>query len=413
MATSPTSAPPGLGLRQFGIRNFRTFNERQVINLEDGVTVFHGITGSGKSTALAAMDIYFRALANLLERGGDITSRWNDHAQSFARSELLITERDRPVADAPTVFEAIFPHDPSTWVNVRFTPTGPHVTSKLEWNLASHVGARQQLLQLLFPFGSNSRPLAVLDARRRPRWVSPSQSGSLLAPSLAEELYALRTSKLAADKSRWRSFVDVLTSFPTLRSAEVSIEAGVDGRAPELVIEHPGRMVLGLDELSSGEQELAALTAGLLLSKAAIVAIEEPEVGLDVGTQELWKAVCEKQRASGFVHQIIFESHAVTFDGARVVRFHRDTETQAPWAYTVVDPPALAKASDELASKAKEKGATEVFVTSDGYTRLPESMRSELGLGEKGAHVWFLPGRDTWEAWPEQKLEDLLQERSK
>lgn len=52
-------------------------------------------------------------------------------------------------------------------------------------------------------------------------------------------------------------------------------------------------------------------------------------------------------------------------------------------------------------------------MTADGYTRLPESMRSELSLGEKGAHLWFLPGRGTWEAWPEQQLEQLLKEKPK
>ena len=67
----------------------------------------------------------------------------------------------------------------------------------------------------------------------------------------------------------------------------------------------------------------------------------------------------------------------------------------------------------EVTARAQEKGAKEVFVTAEGYTRLPESMRAELDIGEKGKNLWFLPGADTWEAWPEEKLEELLKEKPK
>jgi hypothetical protein len=164
---------------------------------------------------------------------------------------------------------------------------------------------------------------------------------------------------------------------------------------------------LGLDELSSGEQELATLTAGLLLARSAIVALEEPEMGLDYATQGLWRGICERQLAAGFLHQLIIESHSVTFDGARVVRFRRDengssrVETQR------------SHVDDPLTERACEQGAEEVFVTRDGYTRLPEPMRSEMRVGDGGAHVWFLRGVDTWEAWPEDKLDAALEEREK
>jgi hypothetical protein len=256
----------------------------------------------------------------------------------------------------------------------------------------------------LFPFGSESRPLAILDARRRPRWVTREASASLLAPSLATQLYALRTSKVAADRDRWRSFANVLGGFPTLTGATISIEAG---NPPELIIEYPGRLVLGLDELSSGEQELAALVAGVLLARAAIVAIEEPEMGLDADTQRLLLDVCKQQLDAGFVHQIIFESHAVTFDGPRVVRFHRDADGATRVASRI------AAADDELTKEAAGKGAKLAFVSPEGYTRLPDDMQREVGVGEKGAHVWFLRGRDLWEAWPEDRLDELLAEKPK
>jgi AAA domain-containing protein len=407
MATLATGESQRLQVRCFALENFRTFRERMAIEFEPEVTVFHGETGSGKSTALVAMDVFFRTLYFLLTQGPGQKPRlaWNQNVSSFNRAEPLMAERDRPLVSAPTVLGATFVHNPSLWVLLRFEAIGPDLQVSMEWNLDGIQSSRQDLLQRLFVFGATTRPLAVLDARRRPRWVSGQASAPLLAPSLSKELYALRTSKVAADRERWRSFTTILSDFPTLRGATISIEAG---DPPELVIEHPGRIVLGIDELSSGEQELTSLTAALLLARAPIVAIEEPEMGLDVKTQELWRTVCRKQWASGFVHQIVFESHQPTFDGPRVVRFSR-----GPDGYTVVDPPRPKVVESEVAKAAMERGAKEVFVTPEGYTQLPESMRSELALGEKGAHVWFLPGPDTWEAWPEQKLEALLKVRTK
>lgn len=50
-------------------------------------------------------------------------------------------------------------------------------------------------------------------------------------------------------------------------------------------------------------------------------------------------------------------------------------------------------------------------VTADGLVCLPTAMRIELGVG-LGApgRLWFLRGRDTWEAWPEEKLAAALAE---
>ena len=128
-------------------------------------------------------------------------------------------------------------------------------------------------------------------------------------------------------------------------------------------------------------------------------------MGLDTTTQDLWRKVCHDQQAEGFVHQLIFESHAVTFDNDTVVRFRRDAD-----GWTRVEP-GRAPPDNAVSDQAKKDGAKEVFVTPQGYTRLPESMRHELGLSEKGAHVWFLRGPDTWEAWPEAMLEAMLAEK--
>lgn len=78
----------------------------------------------------------------------------------------------------------------------------------------------------------------------------------------------------------------------------------------------------------------------------------------------------------------------------------------------------IRKSEKELAERAKNVGATEVYVSCAGFTRLPEAMRADLDLqghpaGESGGKVWFFKRLGAWEAWPEPKLEKLLADDEK
>lgn len=67
---------------------------------------------------------------------------------------------------------------------------------------------------------------------------------------------------------------------------------------------------------------------------------------------------------------------------------------------------ALNAAEIETMNVARSKAPEQSLVTPDGYTKLPEQMRAELG-----PRVWFLRGAERWEAWPEHELEAMLNGR--
>lgn len=80
----------------------------------------------------------------------------------------------------------------------------------------------------------------------------------------------------------------------------------------------------------------------------------------------------------------------------------------------------IRKSEEELAERARSMGATEVYVSFDGFTRLPEAMRIDLNVqgpgspaGGKICKIWFFKRLGTWEVWPEQKLEELLSDDEK
>lgn len=54
----------------------------------------------------------------------------------------------------------------------------------------------------------------------------------------------------------------------------------------------------------------------------------------------------------------------------------------------------------------------QTFVTEDGRTVLPKHMVEDLSVGSAGRYVWFLKGKERWEAWPEDELEALLRDRN-
>jgi len=107
--------------------------------------------------------------------------------------------------------------------------------------------------------------------------------------------------------------------------------------------------VLGLEDLSSGEQQIVALVAAVLLSDAAILAIEEPELNLDAENQTRVRGILEELVKRGFKDQIFLESHALSFDGPGVVRFARDEQGVRAERVTSNDrTTALAKRSGAL-----------------------------------------------------------------
>lgn len=409
---------PSLRIEQMAITNFRTFRERTVIPFGDPgsggdpIVTFHGDNGSGKSNAIAALELFFEAAPTCLMFGGEpqeLVGVWDRQINSPSGGSLtapLIRHRDRPAGSVdPTVIEASFADTRLGALAVQITPSGEQFRlSFLQFPSDRPRLDRDRLITWLdTPFGPKSRPLAVLDARRRAHWLG-DQDRSIIFPSpLAEELFAVRTSLRADQRERWRHFVRILNDFASFRSKDISIERLPGFKSPQVVIEERGQSVLAFPELSSGEQQILLLCAASLLANAGILVIEEPEISLDVKNQRLLQDILQATVDSRLVDQIILESHVPSFDGPSVVRFRRDERG----ASISERGPSAGVAAVELGRKAEAQGAKPRWVTSDGYTQLPDPMMKELGIGA-GAHLWFLRGRERWEAWREDELEAFL-----
>jgi AAA domain, putative AbiEii toxin, Type IV TA system len=411
---------PSLRIARLVISNFRTFHDPTDIVLSSGgvadeMPVFHGGNGTGKSNAIAAIELFFRGASYWLERRGDehddaIEIRWDTAHLGFQ-----VSSRDWPPGargrqsidlqfeSGPCLRLVLLPAGKS--VLIRLEAVGPDGQAGPVLREGSE-SSKEQLAALstllLTPRGPESRPLLHMDARRRedPRVIEEAP-GSPLSAMLLSRLLELSTSLDPGGTERWRAFVALVGRLETLRGREVHIvrtEIGADLR-----FEIRGRQILRYTELSSGEQQVLAMCAAVATSSAAIVAIEEPELSLDPDTQQLMREILREQVQSGLVDQIILESHVPLFDGPEVVRFARSSEGS-----TLVSRQPSG-ANDEVRVKARAAGAEEQWVTREGYTRLPVPMLDALDL-RAGGYLWFLrsgPER-RWQAWTAKELDEML-----
>lgn len=362
----------------------------------DAIATFHGDNGSGKSSALAALDLFFGIVRFHGRYGGEIVGR--DMPVSD-RPSLFIPHRDRPLeSEEPTTIDVRFEDARAGASRVQLTFSGDRMQVSVS-PLAGTQGVNP--IQDWTPFGPGSRPLAIVNARRGASWLEEKFSG--YGAALIEDLFDHRTSLRVDLRERWRAFVGVLQRFPMFANKEISVDRIEANGPPELRFEERGRNVLRLDELSSGEQQMVLLSAAVMVANAAIVAVEEPELSLDFKNQRLLRDLLEAQIDAGLVDQIILESHVPSFDGPDVIRFHREPGG----ASTVTREPATRTETSALAGAARAQGAKPCWVTADGYTQVPDAMRDDLRVGN-GRHIWFLHGPERWEVWPEDDINEML-----
>ncbi len=424
-------ATPSLRIKSFTVENFRTFRGPVAIPLAsdgvaDDVAVFHGGNGTGKSNALAALDLFFRAAACWLEFRPSLTSdnRVLEWETPEAYSGIVASARDWPpsIRD-PMRIEVDFA-GAKTPFSISLTPAGNRVHLRMDgvWapgdqavtsppqNLGpTEINYLSSVLNWLqAPLGPGSRPFFRLDARRRVyRFAGEGRgtseiSASPLSDDLAVRLLGLATSLDPLETERWRAFTSLMSRFKTLAGREVTV-LQMPGGGVDLRFESRGKQILRVSELSSGEQQVVAMCAAVLTSRAAIVALEEPEISLHPDYQRLVAEVLREQVQAGLIDQILIESHVPIFDGPEVVRFSRSQEGATSVTRRASDE------SDTLRAHARAAGAEAQWVTPEGYTQLPSEMIQALGF-HAGGHLWFLhtspEGR--WEAWTTAELDHMF-----
>lgn len=329
-----------LRVSELAISHFRTFGSRTVMSFAprgepEAMVILQGDNGAGKSSALAGLELFFRAAIACLAAGAsgssdaEVSVRW-DLITSVGHRDLVLRRRDRPAGvSEPTEIAVLFA-DPSLGaMTVRATPQGEGAVVKLTHGAPGRAQVEPDraacealLARMENPYGAGSRPLALLTARRRAMWLPEETASGSLPQGLATQLFRLRTSLEPTERRRWRAFVEVLGRYEAFGGKDVSVER-LEGPTPQILVEDPGRAVVALGELGAGEQQLVTLTAALMLGRGAVLGIEKPESCLDARHQRTAQQILEAYAQGGLVDQVLLESNSPCFTRGLVLRFTR------------------------------------------------------------------------------------------
>jgi len=402
------------------VENFRAFKGRVEIPFGPGdgtgdpLVVLHGRNGTGKTTAQVALALVLwlrvrvTTMFGTLKPSGTVRMTDGELVHGVRVGLAAPSAGDFARADAPATRFELHGVDSRLGVFrvrvIRVERDAVAVDYKLESDPLDADPSHAQRLHNEW-FGQagvvGSKLIDAIDSRRMLSWLVSRPDVTLLQATLAEALFDLRVARESEPRAQWRRFTEQLRRFAGFESFETSVDRIQVNAPPVLTFEKRGELVLALADLSSGEQQLVSLLAAILLSPAAILSIQEPELNLDAENQKLLRVVLDELVQQGIKDQIFIESHVPNFDGPEVVRFERTNGIISARRGTGGDGAEEARIQQQ--AKAAQGGP--FWVTREGYAQLPPEMLRTMEL-TAGGRVWFVPGTRprVWEAWRQDDL---------
>jgi len=211
----------------------------------------------------------------------------------------------------------------------------------------------------------------------------------LASPALALTLYDARDATEIEISRRWMRFADIMANFTDV-IGEGTFIVTYDRKANEarlLYETQSARIPLRL--LGSGVQQLAALLGHVVVTGATIVGIEEPELNLRYTMQlRLREVLSRLVGGPGGLDQLFITSHSDAFE----------TGTHFYLMEPTPDGPRIEKRGVEGARAAlgitaestpPDPKAALCYLSTDGVVRVPDRIRSAIGL-PRGGGVVFL-----------------------
>ncbi len=251
------------------------------------INVFHGDNNVGKSNILEALDIFFRALMEW--RGGvHVRDSFNEWF-SWGEKEIILSG-----AFARNGLEN------QVSVVIQQAEDGIHVETRVPGS-----------------FDLTDISCYLIPARRRLEVEEDREAEENLHPEGANLKERLFWASVSQDPERRRAFYQILR--PLFADSPLSLGTLQPVASPEgpfdVQIETQSRSI-PLDQMGSGVQQLVLMAGLIALSRADVVAIEEPEMNLSWPTQKkmrlIFKEMVEKQDTPP--SQMFIASHSPLFE---------------------------------------------------------------------------------------------------
>jgi hypothetical protein len=433
-------------LTSFKIEGFKNFRAPVELNDLESLNVFHGDNNVGKSNALEAILVFFRAL-------GVATMNWPIPDQGLPiRPNQIASETYAPESWfnileplTPIRMTAAFAFDasalptgeklPDRDLSLSVTLTNRGAVGGLQLKLTTPPLSRTervpptvvgfpsmqpQTRRVTSPWGAVLLPtiqwmvgeraeghISSVARIHTDRWlegnlVSTKRDDVLGGPLSDAMVRALYDSRDTPNRQRariWQRFESACARFEDLLEGgkplvvNPSHEAGGKGK-PFLLIVRPDDTRLAADQLGSGVQQLLGLLGHMLTCNARIVLVEEPELNLRHNLQlRLAQILREVVGKDGAPDQIILTSHSAAFEaGDQFFGFERSS---GGVKVSRQDRTNLRKfvGFPETTLALPGDDASLAWLTGEGVVQLPEFAVGALHA-EQGAAVIFRRERD-------------------
>jgi hypothetical protein len=358
-------------LTEFRVSGYKSLYDCTITDLQP-INVFHGDNNVGKSNILEALELFCRVLK------GD---RSPPLADAFAWGEEAINLQGL----------VTLPGKDTLKVEVDFNQA--HVSP-----VQAHVspapvlvnGAPQHPQALSGIFGS-ALDFYRIPARRRLETEQETQPELPLDPTGTNLKERLFWASVSQDPDERKAFYNVLR--PLFAESPLALGTLQPVAAPggpyNLQIETPTRSV-PLEQMGSGIQQLVLLSGLITLSRAAIIAIEEPEMNLSWPTQKKLRLILQRmvEQRDAPPHQIFISSHSPLFEFYE--NFYRVEMVDGRTQVTRVENAERRRIFDGVLPPADKRAA---WLHGENVVILPSYVVETLDV-QQGDLVYFLPQKD-------------------
>jgi len=351
-------------LTEFHVSGYKSLYDCMITEIQP-INVFHGDNNVGKSNILEALELFCRVLEGDLSRPPADAFAWGENAM---RLEIFLTQ----------------PGEGAAIAKIRFDRAEEKGTIQFESVGAAWSGFPQ-------PDFYSPPDFYRIPARRRIETEQGTQSEQLLDPAGTNLKERLFWASVSQDPEERKAFYNVLRPL----FAESPLELGTlqpvaaPGGPYNLQIETPARSV-PLEQMGSGIQQLVLLSGLVTLSRAAVIAIEEPEMNLSWPTQKklrlIFQRMVEQQDAPP--NQIFISSHSPLFEFYE--NFYRVEMVDGRTQVTRVANAERRRIFDGVLPPADKRAA---WLHGENVVILPSYVVETLGV-QQGDLVYFLPRKD-------------------
>jgi len=238
---------------------------------------------------------------------------------------------------------------------------------------------------------------SLVDTGRRTRsdaGEADTPRGDMVPQSQIVGLFDAREAFEPHLRAPWDSFQRAMESLTeTLDGGRIIVSYERQTQRARMLWER-GDTRIPVSLLGSGFQQVIALVARLANTNAPLVAVEEPELNLRYTLQltlrDVLEALVGGERG---VRQLFVTSHSPAFETGD----HFYWMAAGPHGPTVTRRPVSAAAEAtamQALLRVPEGSAPTAYVTTDGLTRVPESVARALGLEGGGAVYFHRPAPD-------------------